>query len=357
MIGHSLLVTILVGELLVLVVATFVFFGHAIWLGGKTQRSFRRVADGRHALAAVLDSEAPIQPGADLMGLPLRLRRSLVLEIAPNLSGRQRERLAELAEALGVLDRGRRWLGSRWWWRRLWAAHLLCMVVDEEPGFRRMLDDPHPEVRAQAIDWAGDHADAAAAERLISLLADPSPLCRATAKDSLVRAGLAPAPIIARRLERERGASIGPLLEVATRRPDSIYGPAAVKLTSDERPGVRAGAARLLGAVGGTVGVGALERLLSDPEAEVRESAAISVGRLGHWPAASAVALLLRDGEWMVRKAAGQALIDLGAPGMIMLRRYAGDDDKFAADMARMMQQVAQLHSPRTVKPAARSGE
>jgi len=357
MIGHPLLMVILIGEALVLVAATSVFLGHAIWLGGKTQRSLRRLTGGRQALAAALDGEGPIQPGADLLGLPLRLRRSIVVEIAPNLSGRQRERLAELAEALGVLDRGRRWLSSRWWWRRLWAAHLLSMVVDEEPGFRRLLDDPHPEVRAQAIDWAGDHADAAAAERLIALLADLSPLCRATAKDSLVRAGLAPVPFIARHLERERGDSIGSLIEVATRRPDSSYGPAAVKLSFDERPGVRAGAAALLGAVGGTEGAGTLERLLADSESEVRESAVTSVGKLGHWPAASAVALLLRDREWTVRKAAGQALIDLGAPGMIMLRRYSDDDDKFAADMARMMQQVAQLHSPGGARPAARLGE
>jgi len=326
-----------------MVAAMLVVFGHAFWLGFQARRNTAVLPRARLAVAAVLDGEDPALPLASLRSLPMSLRRKLLVDLAPNLSGNQRDRLKDLAETLGVLDRGRRWLVSRWWWRRLWAAHLLCLIVDDEPGLRLLLHDPHPEVRAQGIDWAGDHADAEASEQLIALLADPSALCRATAKDSLIRAGLAPAPVIARHLQEETGALAASLLEVAGRRPDLSYVPGALKLAADDQPKVRAGAARLLGAFGGTEGVVALEKLLKDPAPRVREAAAGAIGRLGHWPAAPTVALLLRDAMWDVRKAAGQALVDLGAPGMIMLRRYGADQDPFAADMACMMQQIAQL--------------
>jgi HEAT repeat protein len=80
--------------------------------------------------------------------------------------------------------------------------------------------------------------------------------------------------------------------------------------------------------------VQALLDLLADEVPEVRAAAAHALGKLGHWPAVSHLAPLLRDRVWIVRRAAGLALLALGAPGLLYLRRYLSDTDPFAADMA-----------------------
>jgi HEAT repeat protein len=83
--------------------------------------------------------------------------------------------------------------------------------------------------------------------------------------------------------------------------------------------------------------------MLGDPVPQVRAAAAQSLGKLGYWPAAAHIAPLLRDPSWVVRLEAGQALRTLGAPGILFLRRFLADDDKFAADMARQVLDVLEL--------------
>jgi HEAT repeat protein len=111
----------------------------------------------------------------------------------------------------------------------------------------------------------------------------------------------------------------------------------ALCLCRDPSPRVRALAATLLGALGGSAGVEDLTALLTDPTPAVRAAAARALGRLGHWPAAPALAPLLRDRVWAVRREAALALHVLGAPGLLFLRRYLADADRFAADMARQV--------------------
>jgi HEAT repeat protein len=126
-------------------------------------------------------------------------------------------------------------------------------------------------------------------------------------------------------------------LDVATRLADTRFLPAALSLSQDEDPVVRARAVRLIGAIGGTEGVAALQAGLGDADAGVRAGAAHALGRLAHWPAAALVAPLLRDQHWGVRREAALALRDMGAPGKLFLRRALSDPDRFAADMARQI--------------------
>jgi len=70
--------------------------------------------------------------------------------------------------------------------------------------------------------------------------------------------------------------------------------------------------------------------------------------RLGHRQAAPDLAPLLRDSSFVVRRSAGAALAGLGPGGILLLRHYLSDTDRFAADMARYSLDVAALSPPGT---------
>jgi HEAT repeat protein len=348
---------LLYGVLLVLVPLALgmiaAIFGHAGWLAWKQRYDPPRLTRARIELASELTGTGPILAGPELMALPRRLRRQLLLDVALTLHGAERQRMGACAMDLGIVAEARQWAGSRWWWRRLRGAHLLASMGARDPVLDQLLDDPHPAVRGQAVMWAADHVDAAIAERLVDELEGGSPLCRHAAREALLSAGEVAVPAVAAHLAGDDGDGLVALLDVATERPDSRYRIAAWSLAADARPAVRAGAVQLLGALAGDDAVAVIEQRLVDPDAAVRQAAATALGRLGHWPAASAVAQLLRDPVWDARVAAGEALTRLGAPGALMLQRYRRDSDPFAADMAERVSQTAQLRSTRTAEAAA----
>ncbi|MCW3016357.1 MAG: rane protein of unknown function, partial [Solirubrobacterales bacterium] len=76
---------------------------------------------------------------------------------------------------------------------------------------------------------------------------------------------------------------------------------------------------------------------LADADAGVRAAAARSLGAAGHWTAAGKLRRALGDPAWEVRRAAGLALRALGAPGEVLLRQALSDEDRFARDMARLV--------------------
>jgi len=345
---------ILLAEAAVLALTVVAVLGHGAWMAWRRRSDPPRLARAQQTLAALLD-ERPDQPvpADDLLRLPRRLRRQVLTDLSRSLRGRHRERIGQLATMLGVAGQAGRWARSRWWWRRLRGAHLLTQLAVDDPIVVRLLDDRHPAVRCQAILWAGDHADTILAERLMSLLTDSSALCRYTAVDALLRAGPALPPRLVEHLANGRDPSLPTLLEIAAARPDHRYLPAALRLSGSRRAGIRMRAARLLGTVGGDAATDRLTRLLDDTEAAVREAAAVSLGSLRHWPAASHVARLLRDPAWDVRRASGEALLAFGAPGRLLLRRHAHDEDRFAADMAQRILHTAELR-PAEALPEAR---
>jgi hypothetical protein len=366
-ISGRLLRAVLLAEAAVVVATAALVVGHGLWLLLRARRHTPVRARARAALAAELAAELATDPGeapaspapAPLAGIPPRVAARLVAELAPSLRGRQLERLRAIADNLGLVARARRGCASRWWWRRLHAAHLLTAFGADVP--EGLLADGDESVRAQAMEWAGDHPTEERAERLIHALGDPSPLCRSTALDALLRFGPAMVEPLARHLgEDDEPPVVRSLLALATWRPNPRYGRAALRLAAEADPGVRAAAARLLGALGGEEGVAALGPLLADRDPAVRASAASSLGRLGHWPSAAAVGLLLRDPAWPVRRAAGEALAAMGAPGAFLLHRYGGDEDPFAADMARQVRDLLALRAaapdPRPVRGPSGGG-
>ncbi len=317
--------------LLVCGIGLMVLHGTVVAAAGRLRD--RRVRRARAAiLGAARRGEADEEATAALAAVAPERALAVLDELAPSLAGPEREALDEIARRRGLVEHAEAHCGARRWRTRLHAARVLALHGGGETTVPPLLDDPRPEVRAQAAEWAAAHPEAGPAERLVAMLADPAPFPRYTAMDALVRlrgAGVEPlARAIVAGAPREA-------LEVAARIGDARLAEPAHGRLDDPDAGVRAWAVRVLGALGGERHAAAVVERLEDPASEVRAAAAVALGRLGHWPAAPALAAALHDPVWQVRRDASLALRALGPAGQLLLQRALRDEDAFARDMAR----------------------
>jgi len=319
---------------------------HAFWLSWHEGRYQERVVCARAELSRSLNPvDLPKgnhheQTSIDLTtvrDLPVKLQIGIFLDLALNLSDRQKEVITNLAARAGLLRGLERRLKSRWWWRRVYTARSLTMLGAGEGLMERLLGDRHPRVRAQAADWAATRPSPAVISALLRLLEDPAKLCRFSAQNSLLRMGAVVAPWLAEYIADPSAQRLEPALEVAVGLADARFLSSALKLCRDGSPPVRTLAATLLSQIGGQDAAKALHELLGDSEPSVRSEAARGLGKLTEWPAAPALARALRDPAWDVRHEAGLALRAMGGPGILLLRRSLSDTDAFAADMARQV--------------------
>lgn len=319
------------------VVAGCVLFlmAHALWLKRSQRRREAMLMNAHSALNTLLVENPEHRDLAVLRTLPQRLQDELLVDLSRSVSGELRGHLAGIAHDLGVTARAVAGLHSPRWWRRLQSARILQALHVEGRLFLPLLKDPNPAVRAQAADWAGAYPATDVAEALLDLIEDTEALPRFAVEDALLRLGPVSVTPLALYLSSRRGRQVLPALDVAVALAQPAFIAAAIRLCSDELPGVRWRAAELLGATGGAEGVDALLNLLDDTRPQVRAAAVRALGRIGHWPAAPTIAQRLRDPAWQVRHAAAIALRSLGSPGHLLLRRFLEDSDAFAADMAR----------------------
>lgn len=341
MIATTLLVWALVVEGVLLAGALALFCGHSLWLWQYRRRYQPRLTRARALLVAVLE-EVPLSH-ADrdwLHTFPVRWQINLVAELAPSLSGVQRQRLTALAEEMGLMTRARQHCQSWLWWRRLQGVRLFTLLGGGGEVVLPLFHDRQAVVRAQAAEWAADHPSPVVLNGLLALLDDTNGLCRFAAQNTLLCLGSTVVEPLACTLSAASERQVEAALAVAAGLADPRLLRPALTLCHGASPRIRALAATLLGALGGCEGVQVLIDLLADPAPEVRAAAAQALGKLGHWPAVSSLAALLRDRAWGVRREAALALRALGAPGMLFLRRCLADGDRFAADIA---QQVLDL--------------
>lgn len=328
----------LIAEVVILVLSLVILFGHAA-LAHRRERRFRvPVEKGRRALLEVVRTGRLTKPDeATLRGLPVRHQIRLFTELVPSITGQSRDHLARLAREIGLIPIAEGMAGGRDWRDRLHGVRLLAAVGGGDAVVPPLLDDPHPAVRVEAVEWAGSHPTPDLVERLVALLPRTDRYGSFVVRDSLLRVGADAVAPLARYLERHSGRHAEPGLDVAAGVPDVRFAAAALRLCRDPLPHVRARAAALAGAVGSEEAVGELQRLVEDEDPEVRAAAAAALGRLGHWPSAAVIAPLLRDRAWIVRSQSALALRALGSPGLLYLRKGLGDDDPFAADIARQV--------------------
>jgi hypothetical protein len=321
---------------------------HALWLWWRDRADADRLVQGHTVLAAAVLGQDGAEHArvAELRRLPRRVQEAVVDQLAIGVTGEEGRRVEWVATQLGLVGRALRRCRSRWWWRRLRGAHELNVHGGGGETLPALLDDPHPAVRAQAIEWAGDARRPELAPRLVAALADPAALCRHTAADAILRAGASLVDALAAELSSCAGQQQADLLAVLARRPDPRYGPAALAAGDSDLPALRAAAADLLGGVGGEDAGRALRHLLADGDAAVRAAAVDGLRRARMEDAVPDIAPLLGDGAFAVRQAAGTALAALGPGGTLLLRHYTTSSDRYAADMARHALDLAALRRP-----------
>jgi hypothetical protein len=335
---RSLVESALVAETVILALSLAVLFGHAL-LAQRRERRWRvPVEKGRHALLEVVRTGRLTRPDeATLRSLPVRQQIRLFTELVPSITGQSRDHLARLARDIGLVPTAERMAAGRDWRDRLHGIRLLSAVGGGDAVVPPLLDDPHPAVRAEAVEWAGTHPTPELTEQLVRLLPRTDRYGSFVVRDALLRIGADAIQPLARYLAKHNGRHAEPGLDVAAGMPDVRFAAAALRLCRDPLPHVRARAATLAGAVGSEEAVGQLQALVADGDAEVRAAAAAALGRLGHWPSAQVIAPLLRDRAWIVRSQSALALRSLGSPGLLYLRKGLSDSDPFAADISRQV--------------------
>lgn len=333
--NEGLVFGLAIAEALVAVLVVVVLVGRGGWLSARRRIQGPRLARAARTIAAA-EGRAPDGAAvADLARLPRTAQIFAFGQLGDNLVGAHKQGLCRIADQIGLIVKAEEWCTARRWGQRLRGARLLTLLEGGDDVVPLLLDDPRPEVRAQAAQWAGAHPEAGSIDRLLTMLGDPETLCRFTVKDALLRVGRPAIEPLLRHLTEVDGDPAAEALELAAGIADSRFLRPALTHCRASHVQTRSRAATLAGAIGGAQATAALTELLSDAAPEVRASSAKALGKLRHWPAAGALAECLRDRDWNVRLAAAVGLRGLGAAGVLVLRRAMTDSDPFARDMAR----------------------
>lgn len=335
MISEHVVIVALIVEAGALAAAVALLLAHGVGLWLRTALLSRRVAASRAALVAAVGAVDAVGDLPPRPRLPLREQLEILGALRPSIAGGGRERIAALAADSGLELRGERLCASRLWRRRLRGVRLLTLLGGGEQAVPALLEDRHPSIRAQAVEWASDHPDSAVVERLVGLVGRPDVVPPFKVRDALLRIGRPAVEPLVARLEHAEGAAAREPLRLADGLADPTMLAATLRLSRDPDTGARAAAARLLGAVGGADAAAAVAGMLADQEAEVRAAAAQALGRGGHRSAAPALTELLRDPAWAVRRAAALSLRSFGGAGVLLLRRALNDPHQEAREMAR----------------------
>lgn len=306
----------------------------------------------QHDLAIVL-----FQPVPEAEAAARRLARDsqralidLVQRSATDLSGDADRRLRSLVATAGLGSGIRRRIRSRSWRVRAQGAALASLLPEGDPGRLSLLVDPHPLVRARAVESMEAESVVAHPKLIIVLLDDDSPAVRLAAQGALLRGGSPIVPALQHYLRSFDGIGIAYALEVASNLPDPRLLDVVTFHLRSPRAQCRAQAAKALGLL--APDSDDLTELLGDESSEVRAAAAQAISRGGVEQRAADVGRLLRDPSWHVRRAAAQALRAMGPSGVGALRVYAEDEDTYAREGARQV--LATIEARTTVSVVGR---
>ena len=213
------------------------------------------------------------------------------------------------------------------WSSRSRAALALGLVRDREavPALVRVLDDPHDEIRAAAVDALGSIGDVAAVQALLARVGEQSRHQQARLVEALRR--------------------IGPAVT------------ASVVTLGTEAPGERRMIAEILALVGGTGARVTLMEWTSDADALVCAASWRAIGMIGMDERAAYHALrALNDQDPRVRAQAAQALGRTGRLDFVpYLQSHLDDEWEVAAQGARALARLGDEggpHSRRARTPA-----
>ena len=269
---------------------------------------------------------------AGLLASPARHRLAIArLLVEPLIDDRDPKRIARtrtIAQGLTAFQTADRYLRSWLWWRRAIALRALGLVQarDHTPRLIAALDDPHPDVRAAALDGLADMHDLTALQAIIVRVHDTS-LHRGRRGAAIKSFGSECEPFLLEMSEVDsanRLSYIHALAICGTARSR----PVLCRWTRDTRIDVRATAFEALAYVGldDESARVAIEGLESE-EPRVRAMAAYALrGWQGPGDAAARLAKHLDD-TWAVAVRAARTLQSMGPAGAAQLEACASRPD------------------------------
>jgi HEAT repeat protein len=331
-VGLVVIMLIVFGSAIAAVLVTIVLNG---FIQARRTHPEPLIHAARHAIIVALsgDTSEAGEAFASLNRFSRQCIASVLIELAPSVTGASRSVLISLGESLGVLERARAGVCSRRWSTRLYSARILTAFGVESALVCTLLTDRSPEVRAQAAAWAVVKPEPESIAGLIDLLDDRDGLCRFAAQDALIRIGRPAVDSLIKALGQASEEVAVRILTIAGATGDERFYPSAIADIHAAIPRTRALAAAVLARIGDPNAGPLLIALLDDESEDVVLAAAAGLATLSYWPSAVQIEPLLGHSSWEVRKQAALTLLALGAAGTILLSATAPGDGP-AAEMA-----------------------
>ncbi len=336
---YELLVLAVIGLLLGGALALVGLIVRHLFISAQLRWRARRTDALLPLLAASIDDPdqrslllASLRPGDLAVLLPM------LLQLALDLRGEERERVAQLAGELGVAAAERRRLGSVRSLARAAAAKNLGLlrVRTALPALlERVARDRDRAVRLACVRAIGEIGGAEAVRGLLGLLDDPAPGVVRRVQEVLL--DTAPDAV----LEIVRHARAAPsqgvrsaAVELLGALRDPLASELLLELTAAPDVELRTKAVKAAAAIGDPRFTDAFAALIRDPAWPVRCQAATGLGAAGAIEAVPVLREAMADPVWWVRFNAASSLAELGRAGRAALAEATTDGDERRRDVA-----------------------
>ena len=305
-----------IGTTLAVIVERSIVAGHRM-LRERIERRYEPIM--RRALEG--DEQAVTQLAASPSRYRPLLAALLIVPLIHDRDPKRIERTRDVARAMSLIPLADRFLESFWWWRRALALRALGLVQvrSHTAAIVAALDDPHPEVRAAALDALADLRDPAALPALVVRLHDET-LQKGRHVAAIAAFGSESEPLL---LEL---AAIDPANRLNYARALAVCGtrrsrPVLCQWTHDSRADICAAAFEALASIGLDERAASLAiRALEHDDVRVRATAAYALN--GWMGGEDAVIRLTRhlDDTWPVAVKAAQSLRAMQDAGIVALQ-------------------------------------
>jgi HEAT repeat protein len=263
----------------------------------------------------------------------------MLLQLALDLRGEELERVAELADELGLVRGERRRLRGLRATERTEAAKNLGLLRARAalPALLRLIERDRRRSVRLACAWAvGEIGGAEAVRGLLAMLDDPEPgVVRRVQEVLLDTAPDAAGEIVRHAQGTESAAARRAAVELLGALRDPLASELLLELVDTPDPELRTKVTKAAAAIGDPRFHDAFCQLLSDPVWSVRCQAATGLGAISAVDAIEALREAMADPVWWVRFNAASAPAELGPPGRAALAEATTDKDSPRAEVAR----------------------
>ncbi len=317
---------------------------------------------GRSALREALEGYLRGEIRASAFSTPdhgeEKLLIGLVAQLAEEMGEAARKKLLYIFETTGthflVQQELRRLSHSRNWRRRQRAATYLPYIAINHviiPPLLRALEDKSLMVRFSAAHSLAKIKAIEATVPILEQLSAPAQWPAARTIEIINEMGCEAIPILLHYLAQPSPKNDGKVFAISAlglqRARQAI--PLILAYLSSPDKELRIQSAKALGNIGGLEAVTALCDSMRDSAWEVRALSASSLGLLKADRAIAALAGALGDSVWWVRYNSADALAELGQKGITALKNALTHEDRFAAEVSRLVMQERSLIKCSTV--------